>query len=282
LKLSSSSNDMTTYSPKEYWTGLAENHSGDAAGFSPVLHPNAPAWFNRLIDELQFRALRRALALAKVPDGSRALDVGCGTGRWVRRYEEIGLRATGVDATAGMLRLARRSGTAAPLAAGEAFRLPFADATFDFVSDVTVVQHILPSLQPQALGEMIRVLKPGGRLVLMELIRGKDAHIFPRKPQDWIRQVTSRGAKPIGWFGQEFLLPDRLFVLLAQTVAGENGSREGGAPSAETPPPKVSAARRLYWTLRHITAPLSAWTDPIAEKVCPAQLATHGVFIFQK
>jgi hypothetical protein len=75
---------------------------------------------------------------------------------------------------------------------------------------------------------------------------------------------------------------DRLFVLLAQTVAGRRRSREGGASSAGTPAPKISVARRLYWTLRHITAPLSAWADPIVEKVRPAQIATHGVFIFQK
>ena len=101
--------------------GLAESdQSHDATSFSPVVHPNAPTWFNRLIDESQFRALRRALALAKVPAGSRALDVDCGTGRWVRRCEEIGFRPTGVDATASMLRLAGCSGTTAPLAAGEA------------------------------------------------------------------------------------------------------------------------------------------------------------------
>lgn len=275
---------MTTYSPKEYWTGLAESdHSGDRSGFTAVLHPNAPAWFNCLIDELQFRALRRALAIAKIPPGSRALDVGCGTGRWVRRYEAIGFRTTGVDATAGMLRLARGRGTSAPLVVGEAFHLPFGDAAFDFVSDVTVVQHILPSLQPQALDEMMRVLRPGGRLILMELIRGKDAHVFSRPPRDWIEQVTSRGAHLVGWFGQEFLLLDRLFVSAVQYMTGKNGSRTGrGQLSAELAPPKASIARRLYWDMRHVTAPFSAWSDPIVEKVCPAQFATHGVFIFRK
>ena len=279
-----STGNVNTYSAKEYWTGLAENdRSVDATGFAPVVHPNAPPWLNSLIDELQFRAVWRALAPAKIPPSSRVLDIGYGTKRRVWRFQGIGFRVTGVDATAGMLRLARCRGTASPLVVGEVFRPLFADSVFDFVSDVTVVQHILSPLQPQALGEKIRVLKPGGRLVLMELIRGKDAHIFPRKPRDWIEQVTPRGAKPTRWFGQEFLLLDRLFVLLVQTMAGKTRSRSESSPfSAELPLPRASMARRLYWKIRHITAPLSAWIDSIIERVCPARFATHGVFTFQK
>jgi SAM-dependent methyltransferase len=280
---------VNAYSPKEYWAGLAaKERSDDARGFAPVLHPNAPAWFNQLIDEMQFRAIRRALKMAGVAAGARTLDVGCGTGRWVRRYEGMGLRVTGVDATAGMLKMARNRGTPSPLTGGEAFRLPFADGAFDLVSDVTVVQHIPAARQAEALGEMVRVLRPGGKMVLMELIRGEDAHIFPRKPRDWIEQVTSRGAKLRGWFGQEFLVFDRAFVAAARIVsgrAGENGSRRAGAGAAEGPPSaesKGSLAKRVYWRIRRVTAPFSAWTDPMMEKVCPAGLATHGVFVFQK
>ena len=210
---------MSAYSPKEYWTGVADEfRSADAAGLAPVLHFGAPTWFNRLIDKLQFRAVRRALAMAEIPRGALVFDVGCGTGRWLRRYKELGFQATGVDATPGMLGRAIECGTTAPLIAGEACYLPFADATFDCVSDITVVQHIPRSLQPQALREMMRVLKPGGRLILMELIRGEDAHIFPRSPQDWIQQVALFGGKPIGWFGQEYLLLDRFFVYMAQKL----------------------------------------------------------------
>ena len=96
---------MTDYSPKEYWAGVAENfRSADLTGFAPVLHPDAPAWYNRLIDNLQFQAMRRALAIAQIPQGARFLDIGCGTGRWLRRYKERGFGAMGMDATLGMLR----------------------------------------------------------------------------------------------------------------------------------------------------------------------------------
>jgi len=275
---------MSVYSPKEYWAGVAEDfRSADPAGIAPVLHPGAPAWFNQLIDKQQFCALRRALALAKIPPDSQFLDVGCGTGRWVRRYEQLGFRATGLDATPGMLKTARRCGTAGQLVAGEAYRLPFSDGAFDFVSDITVVQHIPSEFQPAAIGEMIRVLKAEGHLLLFELIRGRAAHIFPRSSEDWIEQATSHGAALLGWFGQEFLLPDRLFVRLAQTVSGRNGGGlNTGAPPANSESRVRSAIRKAYWRVRHVTASASAWTDPVAEKICPARFATHGVFVFRK
>ncbi len=260
-----------------------EFRSVDAAGLAPVLHFGAPTWFNRLIDKLQSQAVLRALALAEIPRDACVLDVGCGTGRWLRRYRELGFRATGVDATLGMLGRAVECGTAAPLIAGNACSLPFADAQFDCVTDITVVQHIPRALQPLALSEMVRVLKPGGRLILMELIRGEDAHIFPRSPQDWIRQVATCGAKPVGWFGQEYLLLDRLFVKVARAV-----TRSGGPGPASKGEPlnsksrHSSSARRIFWAIRHLTAPLSAWTDRVIDKICPARFATHAVFIFQK
>jgi ubiquinone/menaquinone biosynthesis C-methylase UbiE len=272
---------MKAYTPREYWRGVAADfRSADASGLAPVLHPGAPDWFNRLIDHLQFRAIRRALALAEVQRGARILDVGCGTGRWLRRYQQLGLAPTGVDATPGMLAVALEQGTRAPVVSGDARALPFADSEFDCVSDITVVQHIPRAQQPQALGEMVRVLKPGGRLILLELIRGEDAHIFPRSSRDWIQQVESFGAKAIGSFGQEYLLLDRMFVSAARALTERNGTEA----SAPTPGSSAhsSTARVIYWGIRRLIAPVSIFTDPLAERICPASLATHNVFIFQK
>jgi SAM-dependent methyltransferase len=274
---------MKAYSPKEYWAGLADKfHSADTAGFAPVLHPGAPAWFNLCMDRLQFCAMRRALAMAEVAPPARILDVGCGTGRWLRRYSSLGFEATGVDATAQMLRVARTRGTAAPLLAGEANRLPFRDGEFDAVSDVTVIQHIPAALQPQALLEMTRVLKPSGHLILFELIRGEDSHIFPRSPQSWLDFGASCGLRSVDWFGQEYLFLDRLFVRVAQGVTKRREPSADVGDSFETASPPLTMLRRVYWVLRHGIVPLSAWMEPGISMLCSGALATHGVFIFQK
>lgn len=274
---------MKAYSPKEYWAGLADKfQSADSAGFAPILHAGAPAWFNVCVDRLQLFAMRRALDLAEVAPRARVLDVGCGTGRWLRRYASLGLEATGVDATPEMLRVARTRGTTAPLAAGEANHLPFRNREFDVVSDVTVIQHIPAVLQPEALLEMTRVLKPGGRLILFELIRGEGSHIFPRTPQKWLDLGASCGLRAKGWFGQEYLLLDRFFVRVAQGVMKrcETSSADGLDSGETTSPPPI--LRRVYWGFRHATVPLSTWTEPVVGRLCPDGFATHGIFIFEK
>ena len=273
------------YSPKDYWANLAEGfESMDRSGFAPILHPQAPPWFNHVIDNSQFRALRRALAIAAILPGARFLDVGCGTGRWVRRYAELGFSPVGVDATFGMLRIACSHHTNVPLAVGLAQSLPFSDSVFDCLSDVTVVQHIPYDVQSTALREMVRVLRPGGRIILLELTRGQGSHIFPRRPRDWISEVESHGTSLIDWFGEEFFLPDRLFVVLAQAVYGRKGKHieETQSTSPTYSSKKSSLTRRLYWGLRRITVPFSAWTEPAMARICPAFLASHGVFVFRK
>jgi SAM-dependent methyltransferase len=269
------------YLPKEYCGALAENSDYlDASRLAPVLHPNSPPWFDRLIDTLQFRAVKRAIAVAALPEDARILDVGCGTGRWVRRFQELGFR---VDAILGMLHVARECGTAAPRTAGEACRLPFPDARFDSDSDITVIQHIPVSLQPQALSEMMRVIRTGGHLILMGLIGGTGEHIFPREPQDWIEHAESCGAELVGWFGQEYLLLDRLFVRVAQTLIGKNGNPTSAAAVSRGHSLRHSTVvRGIYWWLRHVTAPISAWAEPLADRICPGRFAAHGLFIFRK
>lgn len=272
--------DADIYHPKEYWTDVAQRGArADKTGFAPVLHPDAPVWFNQLIDDLQFRAVRRALNVADVRKGARILDIGCGTGRWLRRYREMALDPIGIDATPTMIRLALERGTGSPVAVGQAQHLPFEDARFDCVSDITVVQHIPTPIQTQALGEMLRVLKPGGRLILMELIRGEGSHIFPRTAQGWIEEITRRGAQLLEWFGVEFLILDRLLVRAAQAITPIPGVVRVGQDQVSGRSP---VARRVYWTLRHFTASLSGWVDPAVAKVVPSGMATHGVFVFRK
>ena len=276
------------YSVKEYWAGLAKSWAGsDAQDLSPVLHPGAPDWFNASIDRLQASAWQRGLRYCDSGNAHLVLDVGCGTGRWLRRLAQRGLRPVGIDLTTGMLQRASAGGLGCPLLAARAEHLPFPDGHFDLVSSVTVVQHLPEPCQERALKEMARVLRSGGHLVVLELIRGRAPHIFSHRPQEWIDRVSSAGLSLVFWFGQEFLLLDRPFVKLAQML----GALAGHPSKASLPEIPAATAggsqpmpfgKRLYWSVRRITVRFSEWIEPIAQRVCPSGWATHGVFVFRK
>jgi ubiquinone/menaquinone biosynthesis C-methylase UbiE len=102
----------------------------------------------------------------------RTLEVAIGTGLNLSHYPS-GVHLTGVDLTPEMLALARRRsadlGMSVPLTEGDAQALPLADATFDTVI-CTYAMCSVPD-ERATLNEMWRVLKPGGRLILVDHIR---------------------------------------------------------------------------------------------------------------
>jgi demethylmenaquinone methyltransferase/2-methoxy-6-polyprenyl-1,4-benzoquinol methylase len=135
---------------------------------------------NTLMTGGQDRRWRRTVAdVVFDPDGRPPrdiLDVGTGTGKLalaMRQYARTA-RVVGVDFAPAMLRAA--SGGLS-LAAGDAMRLPFADAAFDAVVSAFVVRNLADVAA--GLGEQVRVLRPGGRLVILETTPGPRAVLRP-------------------------------------------------------------------------------------------------------
>ncbi|MEU6727134.1 class I SAM-dependent methyltransferase [Nonomuraea wenchangensis] len=138
------------------------------------------------------------LELAGDVAGRRVLDAGCGAGPLFAALRERGAVVTGVDASAGMLELARRRlGADADLRVVDlAGSLPFPDDTFDDVI-ASLVLHYLEDWGP-TLTEIRRVLKPGGRLLvsvdhpfvitLMQQAAGEKPQYFEtrNRTEEWV------------------------------------------------------------------------------------------------
>ena len=109
----------------------------------------------------------RILDLVLGPPGD-ALDVGCGTGFLSFELASRGHRVVGVDFAASMLAEARRKagGGTIRFEKADAEQLPFTARSFDLV----ISRHVLWTLPhpEQAIDEWIRVLRPGGRLVVVD------------------------------------------------------------------------------------------------------------------
>jgi ubiquinone/menaquinone biosynthesis C-methylase UbiE len=91
--------------------------------------------------------------------GKRLLDVGCGSGTWLRAVADLGAVPAGVDISQVALAACKQALPSADLYCGPAESLPFTEGEFDFISCLGALEHFL---EPQAaLREMIRVAKPG-------------------------------------------------------------------------------------------------------------------------
>jgi ubiquinone/menaquinone biosynthesis C-methylase UbiE len=114
---------------------------------------------------LDVEHVRQLMRMNVTPD-TLALEVGCGTGYWLRQMsEELGVRAVGIDISENMLSAAKQAGSSL-LAAAEASELPFADEIFDVVaSPFNALDHT--QNYSRAFAEIRRVLKVGGVALLM-------------------------------------------------------------------------------------------------------------------
>jgi len=104
---------------------------------------------------------RAIIAEAGIGEGTRVLDVGCGTGEFLAVLSESGAIPTGLDPAEGMVALARDHGDAV---VGEAEHLPFEPASFDVVTAVNAFQFADDPVD--ALAEFSRVLAPGGFIAI--------------------------------------------------------------------------------------------------------------------
>ena len=139
---------------------------------------------------LHQRWKQATVSFLRVPVGGRALDLCCGTGDLallLARRVGAGGRVVGVDISEAMLDVARHKAAASGLGArtqfilGDVERLALRDGAFDVA---TVGFGVRNTIHPEAaLGEICRVLRPGGRLAVLEFSTPRNGLV--RGPYDW-------------------------------------------------------------------------------------------------
>jgi ubiquinone/menaquinone biosynthesis C-methylase UbiE len=101
--------------------------------------------------------------LPPVTSARALLDVGCGTGHDLLHWRKKGYLCSGVEPAEGMLEIARKLNPGVLIEQATAARLPFADASFDVAIAVEVIRYLEDA--QSCLAEMMRVIKPGGKLI---------------------------------------------------------------------------------------------------------------------
>jgi SAM-dependent methyltransferase len=221
---------------------------------------SAGAWIADLGEHGDFgrRFVLDPVMLPRARAGSprKVLDVGCGEGRFCRMLKQYGISATGIDPTPALIATARARDPGGTYLEAQAECLPFPDASFDrVVSYLSLID--IPDVQA-AIPEMVRVLEPGGSLLLASLTSFNTAcgdtgwvkdsngqHLFYRL-DDYLREramwIEYRGIRvlnyhrPLSVYMRAFLDAGLHLAYFDEPV-----------PTAEAPAEKAANYRRVPW-----------------------------------
>lgn len=182
---------------RDYWRGqrgragrLDDVVDPDALG--NVCHAGAPIWFNQYYARHQRTVFQMLLDQVPVADGMRALDVGCGAGRWCRLLAERGFRVHGIDLQQALI---DRNRARYPQIAFDC--VPIQDFSppepFDLITTVTVIQHVPFDEQKRALAKIASILKPGGHVLSLENVADQGAHVFANSIEGWTQAFADVG-----------------------------------------------------------------------------------------
>jgi demethylmenaquinone methyltransferase / 2-methoxy-6-polyprenyl-1,4-benzoquinol methylase len=142
--------------------------------------------------------------------GQRVLDLAAGTGVSTAELRRSGAQAIACDFSLGMLRAGRanKRRRRVPFVAGDALHLPFADGAFDAATISFGLRNVADV--PKALGELARVVRPGGRLVICEFSRP----VWPPFRFVYLKYLM----RALPWIARRVASNPEAYVYLAESI----------------------------------------------------------------
>ncbi len=146
---------------------------------------NYAGMYDRIFDSMNKGLKLVGIRMFRPSRGMSILDVGCGTGSHLELYQRYRCDLYGIDLSPSMLGIAReRLGDTAQLDLGDATDMPYQDGKFDLVISMLSLHEMPPQTRSGVLDEIERVLKPDGRILLI------DFHTGPYRPlQGWVSKT---------------------------------------------------------------------------------------------
>jgi ubiquinone/menaquinone biosynthesis C-methylase UbiE len=131
-------------------------------------------FYDRVLEPLDAPLRPIAMKLYPVDSSMTVLDVGCGTGSHLEIYVNAGAECHGVDLSPAMLEQAtNRLGDRADLRLGDATALPYGADSFDLAVASLFLHELDTAMHTDALVEMARVVRPDGRIMVIDYYSGK-------------------------------------------------------------------------------------------------------------
>lgn len=146
----------------------------------------------------------------QIGTGGELLDIGCGTGLFIRRYLKYGGKVTGIDISSGMIRKARTYFPDTHFVAGNAEFLPFRSESFNSISSLLAFSYL--TRPDQTLKDCFRILRPGGRMAMCTL--GKNVFTSSLPALFVIGEKMKIKRVGVGKFVEHYYTADEMYNLL--------------------------------------------------------------------
>lgn len=177
---------MNDYDPKTYWNAKAKSAKGDHT----LASCGNNEYENQCMHQAQLHALTTVIDQQIDIKDKTILDFGCGSGRWVEFFCNLGAKYIGVDISEEMIELSKSRYPDNSFITLKDHKIPLETDSCDFVFSIAVIHHNRPAQQEEMLGEIARILKPGGYLFLFEgLGTTQWERMFPHPMSKWISMV---------------------------------------------------------------------------------------------
>lgn len=187
--------------------------------------------------------------------GERVLDVGCGTGNAAAAAARVGARVAGLDPSPRLISVARGRVPEGDFVVGDALELPYDGGDFDAAVSIFAVIFVAPA--ERAVGELVRVVRPGGRIAITAWP--------PRGPVfraiSLMREAMARARPPQGPRGPDWGDPAVIHELLDPHGAVEVSEHELPAEerSAEEVWDRWERLHPIWIAARRVLEPAGEW-----------------------
>jgi SAM-dependent methyltransferase len=153
---------MQDIDSREHARQVAIDHHHDVAAVFEAFYAQRDRFANAFTYGRYKIDVRLDAELKKLRPGAAVLDVGCGTGEYVKRLTDLGFQVSGLEPAPAMRASAEARNPSATIVDGVVTALPFASESFDLVIAMEVLRYLDRADVVAGTREIVRVLKPGG------------------------------------------------------------------------------------------------------------------------
>jgi len=282
---------QSKYSPDqmaEYYRDIHRKwvESDPKDSLAPVTCPHEPRWVNYFVSFAHQLGVEKAIAFLRSNmgplEGRSVLDLGCGRGRWTKKYASLGCRVTGVDISLEAVQVLAREMPEHRFLCQDISKLIVPNEAFDIANSVTVLQHMPAELQRETLKHATGALKKGGYLVLLEnTVDFEIPVVFPHPTKEWVSMAEASGLQLCRSWGSNYEILFRSVIPGVKRLLSGGKTKVESVEQAGASITRRDSSRRLRPALRTLLALGSFPLEWLVSKV-PLFEPSHQVMVFRK